>query len=141
MLFFSLYLPLHPLPLFGLIASVVWPLLLLSLVMSLSLPFWRLLLGALPLSSLLSIYVIYSFLRVMVSRWVRLLVGLVLVILGLRFTFGLGANALGVTLASLRFVCFILQCHMLAVGPGSRRPLSPLGHCVYGDKFHLSAPI
>ena len=38
-----------------------------------SLPFLRLQLGVLPLSSLLSIYVIYSFLRVMVSHWVRLL--------------------------------------------------------------------
>ena len=54
-------------------SSVVWLLLLLSLVMPLSLPFLRLQLGVLPLSSLLSIYVIYRFLRVMVSHWVRLL--------------------------------------------------------------------
>ena len=71
MSFFSLYLLLLPLLLFVPIAFVVWPLLLLSLAMSLLLPFLRQRLGVLPLFSHIFIYVMFNFLRVLGFRWVR----------------------------------------------------------------------
>ena len=146
-LFLLLRLPFLPLrlgPLLsGLIAFVVWPPLLLSLVMFPFPSFLRLRLGVLPLSSLLSICMIYSFPRLMGSRWVRLLLrvqfynGFVLscwLVLSLWFVSDGGECLVGPTRLSA-IISVVLRRRMLAVGLGSRHLLSPLDRCVHGNSI------